>query len=81
MTRITIDADLRQKLMNFTTPLELCDEGGHVLGHLMPSTPWSDPEDWVEITPPVTEEEMQRRLSSDEPTYSTSELIEKLKRV
>jgi hypothetical protein len=33
----------------------------------------------VELTPPVSDEEMQRRLNSDEPTYTTQEVIEMLK--
>lgn len=81
MTRVTIDADLRKKLMNCTTPLELCDEKGMVLARLTPSTPWTDPENWIELTPPVSDEEIQRRIDSGEPTYTTQELIEKIKRL
>jgi hypothetical protein len=44
MTRVTVDADLRKKLLNCATPLELCDERGTVLARLTPSTPWNDPE-------------------------------------
>jgi hypothetical protein len=80
MTRVTIDADLRKKLLNCATPLELCDERGTVLARLMPSTPLTDPEDWIELTPPVSDEELQRRLNSDEPTYSTEEVIGMIKK-
>jgi hypothetical protein len=82
MKRITADAELRRKLMYFTTPLEFCDETGRVIARLTPSTPWNDPDNWsdmVEITPPVSDEEMQRRLNSNEPTYTTQELIARIK--
>jgi hypothetical protein len=31
------------------------------------------------LTPPVSDEELQRRLNSDEPTYSTQEVIEMIR--
>jgi hypothetical protein len=79
MTKLTIDAELRKKLLNLTTPLELCDETGHVLARLTPSTPWNDPDNWVALTPEISEEELQRRLESDEPTYSTQEVLDRLR--
>ena len=81
MTRVTIDVDPREKLHNCTMPLEICDEARLVLALLTPSTPWNDPDNWIELTPPVSEEELQRRLNSNEPTYSTQEVIEMLKKV
>jgi hypothetical protein len=83
MARIVADDELRKKLWYFTTPLEFCDETGRVVARLVPSTPWNDPENWadmVELTPPVSDEEIQRRLNSDEPTYTTQEVIEMLKK-
>jgi hypothetical protein len=64
--------------------MEFCDETGRVIARLIPSTPWDDPDNWadmVELTPPVSDEELQRRLNSNEPTYSTQELIERIKRM
>jgi hypothetical protein len=81
MTRVTLDPDLRKKLLNCTTPLELCDETGLVLAKLTPSTPWTDPENWIELTPPVSDEELDRRSNSNEPTYSTQEVIDMLKKI
>jgi hypothetical protein len=80
MTRVTVDADLRKKLLNCATPLELCDEAGQVLARLTPSTPRTDAQNWIELTPPVSDQELLRRLSSDEPTYSTQEVIDMIKR-
>ena len=81
MTRITIDAEIRKKLLNLTVPLELCDEGGWVLAWLTPSTPDNDPDNWEELTPPVSDEEIQRRIDSNEPTFTTQELIERIKQL
>jgi hypothetical protein len=81
MTRITVDKEMREKLLNFSRPLELCNEAGMILGRLVPSTPLTDPENWVELTPMPTDEEIRRRIDSHERTYSTQELIEKIKRM
>lgn len=78
MTKVTVDAKLVRKLHNLTTPLEFCDENGKVLARYMPSTPWNDPENWLP-NPGPTDEEMERRLNSNERTYSTQELIEMIK--
>jgi hypothetical protein len=81
MTRVTIDADLRKKLMNCTTPLELCDERGMVLARLTPSTPLSDPDDWIELGPPPTNEEIERIMDGREPTVAHADLVEKIKQL
>jgi hypothetical protein len=80
MTRITVDAELRRKLLYFNTPVELCDEAGQVVARVVPSTPWNDPDKWVELTPPISEEELQRRMNSKEPTLSTQQLLDQLRR-
>jgi hypothetical protein len=79
MTRITIDDDLRAKLLNFREDLELCDEGGFVIARVQRSTPWNDPENWIELTPDITEEEWERIRNSDDPGITTQELIDHLK--
>jgi len=81
MTRVTLDAELKKKLLNCATPLELCDERGYVLAKLMPSTPWSDPENWVSLGPEPTDEEIQREIDSGERTYTTQELIDEIKKL
>ena len=81
MTRVTVDADLRKKLLNFTKPLELCDESGVVLAKLVPCTSEIDPNDWIDLTPEVTDEEILREIESGEETYSTEELIAEIKKM
>ncbi len=70
MTRITLDADTRKKLLNLTEPLDLCDETGRVLGTYVPLETAAD-DDFDE--PQLSEEEMRRRLK--EPGFTTDEVI------
>ena len=58
MTRITLDADLRSKLLNLTQPLELCDESGRVLARVLPAI---DASMYEGLEPQISEEELQRR--------------------
>ena len=76
VTRITIDADTRSKLLNLTEPLEFCDEEGRVLGRF---TPVVDLSEWEPITPEVSEEELDRREQSNEKRYTTAEVLKRLK--
>ena len=80
MTRVTVDAELRQKLLNLTKPLELCDERGTVLARVTPAAPYTNGANGTELTPPVSDAELQRRLTSDEPTYSTQEVMDMIKK-
>ena len=81
MTRITVDAELKKKLLNCTTPLELCDDRGTVLARLTPSTPWNDPENWVELGSDASDEEIEQAINSGEQTYTTQELIDEIKKL
>ncbi|MBV9121798.1 MAG: hypothetical protein JO112_00380 [Planctomycetes bacterium] len=77
MTKIILDADLRTKLLNFTQPLELCDESGGVLGHLFPTIDLSHYEPWE---PPISEEELRRREEETE-SYTTAEVLAYLEKL
>ena len=72
MTRVTVDATLRDKLRGLSQPLELCDESGQVLGRLFPVVDLSNYEPWE---PPMPEEELRRRELANEKRYSTAELL------
>jgi hypothetical protein len=80
MTRVTVDAELKKKLLDCTTPLELCDERGYVLAKLTPSTPWTDPENWEKLGPEPSDEEIQSEIDAGERTYTTQELIDEIKK-
>lgn len=71
MTRIVVNETLRSLLHDLSRPLEFCDEKGQVLGRFVPENetavgPYEPP--------PLSEEEIQRRLS-EEPTYTTAEVL------
>ena len=72
MTRITLDADLRSKLLDLTQPLELCDEEGQVLARLLPSI---DSTSYEGLEPQISREEFQRRKQNKGKTYSTAEVL------
>jgi hypothetical protein len=80
MTRVTVDAQLQQVLLNFTKPLELCDESGTVRAKLVPCRA-EDPNEWIDLTADVSDEEIEREIESGDDGYSTEELIAEIKKI
>jgi hypothetical protein len=80
MTRITADADLRSKLLNFSRDLEICDEEGRVMARVQCSAPWNDPDNWEQLTPDITDEEWERIRQTKDYGVTTQELLDHLKR-
>jgi hypothetical protein len=72
MTRIILDPELREKLHNLIEPLELCDEGGHVLAHLTPADR-SSGHDRTE--PQISREEVRRRKENKGKPLTTAEVL------
>lgn len=70
MVRVTLDNELRKKLLNLQEPLELCEADGKVVGRVTPVT-LSEPQ--------LTEEELQRR--EKEPDFSTEEVLSHLEKL
>lgn len=71
MTQIIVDAALRSKLGGLTTPLDLCDENGKVLAHVVPAL---NPDDYEPCEPPpLSEEELRKRENSSR--WYTSEEV------
>jgi hypothetical protein len=81
MTRVTIDEEMRKKLLNCAAPLELCDEAGIVLAKLIPSTASTDSEDWIDLGPPPTDEEIDRIMDGREPTVAHEDLVQQIKQL
>jgi hypothetical protein len=77
MTKVILDEALRNKLHNLSEALELCDESGRVLGHVYPEYDLSEYEEQRE--PQVSDEELRRREQSNEPCYTTAEVLARLK--
>jgi hypothetical protein len=73
MSAITVDATTSSLLRGQSSEVVLVDEAGHVLGRFVPGSgkPYTPP--------PLSEEEIQRRLS--EPSYSTAEVLAMLEKL
>lgn len=77
MTRVTVDADLLAKLGNLSQFLELCDDSGRVVAHVLPASDLNKIE-YDPTTPAVSEDELDRRAASNESRYTTQEVLERL---
>ncbi len=75
MTKIVVDEALRNKLLNLTQPLELCDESGRVLASVFPKLDLSQ---YEPSEPQISEEELERRMNSTE-WYTTEQVLAHLK--
>jgi hypothetical protein len=80
MTRITVDANVQKLFLNFTKPLELCDESGAVRARLVPC-PAEDLSEWIDLTADISDEEIEREIESGDEGYSTEELIAEIKKM
>lgn len=79
MTRKVINESIRQFFDDFVDDVELCDEQGRVIASVKRSTPWSDPDNWVQVTSDISEEEWQKLRDGGDPGLSTQELLDYLK--
>lgn len=73
MTRVVLDENLRSVFLGFSTPLEVCDSSGRVVGRFVPSA------DYVAVErarPFISEEELDRRNQFR--GYSTDEVLARL---
>lgn len=75
MTRVTADDVLRNKLGNFSIPVDICDENGKVLAHVVPSGHASE---YVFDEPVFDEAELSRQEASGT-WYSTEEVLKHLR--
>ena len=75
MTKVIVDQAIRDKLLNFTEPLELCDESGNVLARLLPAI---DREQYEGLEPGICKDELRRRRQSKVRTYTTAEVLDHL---
>jgi len=71
MTQIMIDAQVRTKLMNLSSAIELVDETGRVLGVFTPRT---------SKEPQISEDELDRREQEQE-SFSTAEVLAHLEKL
>jgi hypothetical protein len=80
MTRVTVDANVQKLFLNFTKPLDLCDESGVVRAKLVPC-PTEAPGEWIDLTADVSDEEIEREIDSGDEGYSTEALIAEIKKM
>ncbi len=78
MTRVTIDANVQKLFLNFTKPLELCDESGAVRAKLVPCLT-EDLGEWIDLTADISDEQIRREIELGE-TRGTGELIADIKK-
>ena len=79
MVRITIDDKLKQKLLNSGEVVELVDESGNILAKVLPEAA-DFPNGWTSMTPEISEEELKRRMESDEPGIPAEEFMARLRK-
>ena len=70
MTRITVDSELRNKLLDLSEPLDFYDESGRIIGMFVPISAAAPP---GYREPPLSDEEWARR--QQEPGFTTDELF------
>jgi hypothetical protein len=78
MSRITLDASVAKQLLNLQGPVEICDPTGKVLGRFLPKIDLSD---WEPLSPGISDEELQRRINSNEKRYTTAEVLAYLEKL
>jgi hypothetical protein len=82
MPRIILDAAQLKILHSGRGPFELCDASGKVVGQCYPeSQPTVDLSEWEFVSPPVSEEELDRRCQPGRKTYTTAEVLDYLRRL
>jgi hypothetical protein len=73
MTTIPVPSAVAEQLRNATSPAQLVDERGRVLGSFSPAVSAG-----LELTPEELAE-LKRRMASPGPRYSTEQVIEHLR--
>lgn len=78
MTRVVLNETLRRMLHNLSQPIELCNDAGHVVGRVFPTTDLSQYEPWE---PVFSEDELRRQEQSNEKRYTTAEVLTHLEKL
>ena len=78
MTRIILEPEVRQKLLNLKQPLELCDDSGKVLARVLPVL---DHSEYYDLDPKISKEEFRRRIQNKGKTYTTAEVLARLEKL
>jgi Zn/Cd-binding protein ZinT len=80
MVRITIDDDFKRKLSDSGQLVEIVDTNGRLVGRFVPEREAAD-DQWEVVYPHLSEQELAERLNSQEPTYTTEEVKDYLRKL
>lgn len=75
MIRIVLDPQTVEKLHGLAEPLELCDTSGRLLARAIPVVDLSECDP---VSPDISEEELSRRITSQERRFTTQEVLKHL---
>ena len=78
MTRIIVDTTLGSKLQPLAEVVELCDESGQILGRFIPAVDLSQ---YGPLEPQISDAELERRSKSNEPRYTTAQVLAYLEKL
>jgi hypothetical protein len=79
MQRKQVTESIRAFFGDFAEDMELYDEHGRVVAFVKRPMRLDDPENWVLVSPPVSDEEWKRLRDCEEPGLTTKELLEHLR--
>ena len=77
MTQVILDSNVSIKLQQLGQSVELCDPEGRVLGRFVPLIDLSE---WEPVSPDITEEELERRMKSNQKRFTTAEVLARLEK-
>jgi len=77
MIRITIDDEQKKKLLDAEGIVELCDTSGKLLGYFLSLS--QERNFWKVLLPELSEEEIQRRVDTGEPGFTSEQVKEYLR--
>ena len=72
MSKLTLPVDLKMQFENLREPTDVVDENGRSIGRFFPEGKLD------QISRPVSDEELRRRIAANERTYSTAEVLQQL---
>lgn len=78
MTRVLVDEMLMKKLHNLAEPLEFFDSAGRILGKYLPRAAENEE---GPFEPQVSDEELTRRYQNPGKCYTTTEVLEYLRKL
>lgn len=71
MTRVSVDASCQQAIKNIASEAALGDENGKLIGWFTPG----ENNEALRLEPTISDEEIQRRLASNERGFTTDEVL------